>query len=672
MSWLAKLYETYEAAIQLDPDGEEPIMPISHTVQNAHINITIDERGNFKWAESLTKSPTVLPATESSAGRSSGEAPHPLADKLQYVAKDYATYGGKKKAYFEGYQKQLADWCQSDFAHPKAKAVLDYISKGRVIADLIESDVVKVNENSVLLTAWKSEDEDIPELLKNLPKEKGAFDQGSALVRWTVISETDPNEKTWEDNSLQKSWVAYESSQTALNGLCYVTGKIVPLATNHPAKLRHSGDKAKLVSSNDMSGYTFRGRFTDSKRSIEKFGNQSFGIGFDTTQKAHNALRWLISRQGQSFKNGDQIYIAWAVSGKKIPNPTYDSHTLQKNAIDNSRDLGESFAHRLNKYMSGYHAKLGETDAIVIMGIDSATPGRMGISYYRELTGSEYLKRLEKWHNQFAWYQRHTIDTDDNKGKKNKKTQTIWPIASPAPLAIAKTAYGLTLTDNLKKNLIERIIPCIIDGRPFPKDIMDCCIRRVSNRTGYKKDETWLWEKDLGIVCSLYRGFCARHSDEKIKKEYPMPLDENYHARDYLYGQLLAVAEAIEEMAMYIAEEKSRSTSASRLMQRFSAKPYSTWLNIVNGVIPYQARLKSSIPGQAEGYKRLLDKICDAFDINDFKNDNPLTGEYLLGYHSRRKWLREHKVENGEWIKKTKNNNENNDKIMEPSDELTK
>ncbi len=99
MSWMATLYETYEQGMLLDLPGEK-LMPISHTLQNAHINIVIDNDGNFKRASVLKKTQVVLPATEKSAGRSSGEAPHPLADKIQYVAKDYPHYGGKKKAYF--------------------------------------------------------------------------------------------------------------------------------------------------------------------------------------------------------------------------------------------------------------------------------------------------------------------------------------------------------------------------------------------------------------------------------------------------------------------------------------------------------------------------------------------------------------------------------------------
>ena len=57
----------------------------------------------------------------------------------------------------------------------------------------------------------------------------------------------------------------------------------------HPAKLRQGKDKAKLISTNDANGFTYRGRFVSKKEAIS--------IGYETSQKIHNALRWLIQKQ---------------------------------------------------------------------------------------------------------------------------------------------------------------------------------------------------------------------------------------------------------------------------------------------------------------------------------------------------------------------------------------
>ena len=48
---------------------------------------------------------------------------------------------------------------------------------------------------------------------------------------------------------------------------------------------------------------------------------------------------------------------------------------------------------------------LGDREDIVVMAVDSATPGRMAITYYRELIASEFLGRIQDWHEYTAWPQ---------------------------------------------------------------------------------------------------------------------------------------------------------------------------------------------------------------------------------------------------------------------------
>lgn len=662
MSWMAKLYDTYEHAMTLDLPDHKRLMPISHTLQNAHINIQIDGDGNFLGATVLEKTQIVLPATESSAGRSSGEAPHPLADKLQYVAADYAKFGGNKKHYFEGYEAQLKRWCESQYAHSKVQAVLRYIAKGQVMEDLISAGVCYLDTSDQLLTSWPfdvTEENPLPLLFKVLPKERGELEQGNAMVCWTVITEGDLVPETWRDETIQQAWIDFDAETSGQEALCYASGQRQPVASNHPAKLRHTGDKAKLVSSNDASGFTFRGRFIA--------GEQVANIGYEVTQKAHNALRWLITNQAS--RNGDQVVVAWAVSGKSIPpplTPTLDLDNFDEIAVDEqcvlstetnlSTDLGHSFSKALDRYMAGYFdgriAKLKEHESIVILGLDSATPGRMASTYYRDFMAKDYIATIEKWHLHLAWPQR--VSKEIQAGNKKPKTQVYWPLSAPSPWNILQAAYGDVVKSNeeLKKSLYERILPCILEARPLPIDLVNLAVSRASNRNN---SEHWEWERNLGVACALYRGFHhpERQPDKSKRRNYKMSLDTQYASRDYLFGRLLAIAERVEEMAMVAASEPSRSTHACRLMQRFADRPASTWLNIRNALVPYQQRLRAKLPPLEAAYNRLLDDVCDTFSRDDFVSDKRLSGEYLLGFHCQRKWLREHKLEQGLWVAKT-------------------
>ena len=478
MNWMTKLYETYgevKKQIEEEDNLDQTLSPPYHSFQNAHINIVIDEKGSFRKADVVPKdtpkdtengkettNKILIPVTESSDGRTSGEAPHPLADKLQYIAKDYPDYGGKKASYFNEYQKQLANWCQSEFSHPKVKAVYQYIQQGHVIRDLIREKIVIVDDNNQLITEWTSSDKK-PELFKVLGQAK---DQGDALVCWTVeMSTGDPQSKTWKDDGIQRAWCHYYSHYLNENSknqtinqeesLCFITGeKGIEPASNYPAKLRYSGDKAKLISSNDKDGFTYLGKFTDAYQAME--------IGIEAAQKAHSALRWLISKQ--AYRNDTQVILAWAMSGKPIPN-SFQSDTPEEEelGIDHSRDLGQSFTSKLKKKLDGYRTKLKDEESILIFGLDSATPGRMSIIYYHETNAKDFFEKLESWYKAIAWPQ----------AKQKNKSRYYWPI----PSEIVNTAYfshSRKIDNKLLNKTIERLIPCIIEGLSLPKRFSGC------------------------------------------------------------------------------------------------------------------------------------------------------------------------------------------------------
>ena len=317
MSWMQKLYQTYNAALVHNlKNTDAPLTPVGHTLQTAHIVVVIDGAGSFQTARVMApKTVVMLPVTESSENRTSGEAPHPLADKIQYVAQDYAAYGGGKKAYFDGYLQQLQAWCDSPFAHPKVQAVLHYVGKGRVMADLVQAGIFQLGSDGHILNK-SVEGEEAPPIFSVLPKTKGEIEPGSALVCWRVEVAGDAHGETWTDKTVQQSWMDYVVSSEAEKGFCLVQGEEAVISTMHPAKLRHTGDKAKLISANDKSGYTFRGRF--------EAAEEGASVSSEVSAKAHSALRWLIARQG--IRNGDQVSVAWAINGATVPAPLQDSY----------------------------------------------------------------------------------------------------------------------------------------------------------------------------------------------------------------------------------------------------------------------------------------------------------------------------------------------------------
>ena len=650
MSWMQKLFETYEACArntdyteppQAEDGGRETpaLMPVSHTSQQAQIHVILDGQGNFVRAELLPpKKQFIIPATEDSAGRTSNDAAHPLNDKIHYCAKDYV--GGKKNLYAM-YAAQLQKWCDSPYGHPKARAVYAYVSKGTLVHDLLACGILHADASGALLTepAAESKDTGRDSIFNRLqPKKVNGVtvrDQGEALVVWSVVLPGDMESQTWKDVSLQQSWMAYDAAQMQQKGLCMVEGVESPVATKHPRNIRRPGDGAKLISSNDTANFTFRGRFLDA--------GEACTVGYAASHKAHNALRWLIARQG--YRNGEQAVVAWAVSGARVPNPCEDllnlsdEDSLRDDAPDASVDaavsaqpktpppnMGLVFGQSLRKAMAGYRADLRDTDGIAIMALDAASPGRLAVTFYREQMLEQYLGNLEKWQEDCAWVL-PVRASEDNSGRTKKQKRAVFAAYAPLPDTIARVAYGRRIDDSLRKATVERLLPCIVDGAPVPRDIMECCVRRACNRVALEK---WEWLEVLGVACAMYKGYHARHLQ---KEEYDMALDKDRTSRDYLYGRLLAVAEYIERTALDLAGEK-RPTNAERLMQRFADHPYATWRQLELQLSPYSQRLQSSArAGWLFRAQKVLREICDKFLPDAFTSSAKLSGEFLLGYH---------------------------------------
>jgi CRISPR-associated protein Csd1 len=633
MNWLEALYQTYNnclghVGVQVD-DSNELLLPLSHTTQNAHIEVTLDQNADFVSARVLQKSEqkTLVPCTESSGGRAGAKpTSHPLCDKLQYLAGDFLNYEGVVTSGFarqpeephQIYLKLLTEW-QAKFPHRKIQIVLDYVKKNQLIQDLVAHKIIPIVTNEedrpAFLSEWEDKEATPPEILGALPATSKPQD---AFVRWAVTIPGDLEPRIWQDETAWESWNEFYKSTQDFSGLCYVTGEVTTLAIQHPAKLRHAADKAKLISANDSSGFTFRGRFTDNE------GLQTCGVSFDVTQKSHNALRWLIARQGKCF--GDQAIVAWALSGKNIPDALVSTVDLFEEDEFLSSDLniennplasantGQGVALALKSKISGYRVELGDTTSIVVLSLDSATPGRMAISYYRELTSSEFLDRIEKWHSQTAWKQ--------NFGKDKKF------FGAPSPLDIAQCAYGTRLDDKLKSATYRRLLPCIIENRPIPDDLVTSCIHRATARQSL---EHWEWEKALGISCALY----GKQQIQSNKHHHTMSLERERTTRSYLYGRLLAVADVLEQTALRSAGE-NRDTNAARLMQHFASHPYGTWQNIYLSLDPYRRRLKSSAPRLLHVYETEIDEIKNLFNTEEFCNDSKLEGEFLLAFHCQR------------------------------------
>ncbi len=630
MSWIEKLCNTYDKNA-----GSQGLIPLFHTGMNAHILVLIGKDGNFRTADLILEKadrPKIIPCTERSSARTSGPVPHPLFDSLQYLAGDVETYAASyfaamkasKRAAFENAQKeyleQLKDWCDSPQGNPFVRPVLRYLEKKTLTADLIRSGILPLNPDGSLMIEKPS----IPKGSKEVPPKIFSILPGDlfkAFIVFELHRSDNVNVRLFEDASVRQSWLEYSletAGKEAKRGLCQVYGKEAPLATLHPKRIRNAGDGAKLISGNDGTNFTYRGRFESPL--------EASAISIEATQKAHSALRWLIEKQG--YHDDTQYIVAWAVdSGVEVPQPVRNTAELSEEEMaygavsdaEYSVDTAELEAKALARKIAGYKAEI-DTKQICVMMLDSATPGTLAVKSYRELEGWRYLDHIRNWHENCAWHQYFGKDKVFD--------------GAPAPREIVWAAYGdMKMDDPRMKSTVARLLPCIIDARPLPKDIVDSVVRRTSSPSVTADSRgagaPWSFRKNLGIACGLYRYYKLN------ERKYTMSLDRNLKSRDYLYGRLLGVADYLEYCVLTDSEKK-RPTNAMRLMSFFSEHPFTGWATIHNQLLPYQERMRTNDPGRMNYLDAFFQEIHGAFTPEDFCSDKPLSGEYLLGYYCQK------------------------------------
>lgn len=629
MSWIQKLYDTYENCQSMVGVAEggrgSPLMPIYHTTQQAQIEAVIDTEGSWRSAEALEdkkERTTLIPCTEKSASRTSSPVPHPLFDNLTYLAGDYIKYRPFKGDRYSQYIEQLSDWCASPYAHPKVRAVLTYLKKGCLMEDLIRSGVLYRDESGALPKKWEGGKEDTPPIFKAV-----AGDQADAFVRFQVVraeGSEDLHSRIWEDRSVWQSFIDYQNSLPADRDYCYVLGREVPVSAVSPKYIRRPGDGAKLISANDKDGFTYRGRFETQ--------SQAFSIGRETTEKAHNALKWLIRRQ--AYVNGDQVILAWRTDGGKTLDPCENSLDLMFDLEPDEPQIttGEEFSQRFRRALAGYGGNLkGGEDACVI-GLDSATPGRLSIFYYRELREKDLVDRVGRWHETCRWY----FQAYPKAKAFEKDAKPVPFIGAPSPETITEAAYGRG-SDKLKKSTVQRLLPCIVDGAALPRDIVLCAVRRASNPVALDDDHG----KTLAAACALVRKIYNDRENPGIKnssdyrERWKMALDTEETDRNYLFGRALAYAQQLESYALGLSEEK-RNTNAERMQAAFSRHPAKTWETLYHALLPYLQKLGP----RGSRYRDELSGVIAAIKKDDFTNE-PLSEIYLLGYACQMQRFRE-------------------------------
>ena len=591
MSWTSELYDLYErheseAGVI---SGKAPVLlPVAHVSLKTTTEVCVSETGDFVTARKLEKGEetTIVPVTIDSATRSSGIFPMPLHDKLIYTAGDYNTIAkASGSEYHKAYMEQLSAWCQDDACPEHVRAVYAYLTKGTLVKDLTAAE---------------------------------AFGKPEDFIRFTVVDENGEIDRLYENRVVMQAWISYYTGLLTEYGIDGITGKRTAVSGKQPNSLRFPGDKAKIISANDKQGFTYRGIFREA--------SDAATVGYVESQMIHNALRWIIAKQG--WHNDSEAFACFSNDDAPLPDLSVGSFDFISIASLQSDTTGEDYSLRLRQAVHGYEQNLSPDSKIVVIGVDTADgagQGRLAITYYDEQPGSSFYTNLENWYSDCRWVKKRW--TSDKKLYYSEETPSLYEIA----VAVYGTPSGdkIMVDDHAVKRLTKRLIPCITTGRPLPKDLVSAAVRNASRPYVYTQtNQERLQFTALALVRKTIK--------ENEKGAEPMALDRNRKDRDYLFGRLLAVYDHIESRSLYL-EKKDRETNAIKLWSSYVATP----ARITDLLEQKTAGHLSKLSGGARTfYASLKGDIITALGETNAFNNRPLGEAYLLGYYTQREELR--------------------------------
>lgn len=672
MSVLTALFKTYNTALdknmvdQTDKLNQQTILlPVYHSSKkssgsNDMIEVLLSNEGAFIKAEWIEKDKVaIFPIAENSIIRAGKViAPHPLCDELSYLSKEIDAEKHKE------YERVLEDWIsylRHEHPNKELESIQKYLRKGTILEDCAKSLFAN--------TAYQMK-EDYSFILNPGEKTEKSVRLDKTFVTFQIEVEsfTKANISISTSREIHQDYIDYvrDKNGKQLQDKCDISSELTYCVSRHRGLLGN----AKLISISNHNE-TYYGRFDS--------GEEVIHIGYEVSQKIHLMLKYLMENRENKKQIGKScILVNWfsadignkeAINlmgsilpfdtieednkGEKIINEHADSEYLDSEydeeeefeEDDVPRTLGGSSSSTINDYLTGKNRGVKTSDKFYIMILDKISNGRISVKYFRELSKSDLLNRVESWYDSTSW-------PIYNGAIKKETKQT------PSLFRYADTIFGYEnvqgnmecRNSKLRTKTVERLLPCILDHKKLPLDLKSRMLENLCHRNSYDKS----WNSVLAIGCSIFKKY---QYDQENGREVKVMFDTTNKERNYLYGRLLAIYEKLEQDALNIdslGNEDKRSTNAERLWTAYTKMPARTAKILEEKLNPYKLKLYKNRKGLAQKYDIMITDIMNLLSENvnfQLEMNKALNENFVFGYYAQKQ----------DFYKKKDSSNKNNE-----------
>lgn len=654
MNLLQALLTTYNRALEnhlvdvVQDETKASILPLYHSNKRSTsgediLEITLDEDGEFLTGRFLPKDAYVIyPVTQSSLIKTGNPAPHPLCDKVIYLSKPLPGITAKlADAWYEKYTLYMNQLGQiKDFSehhpNPDFNVIYQYIVK----TDIMQ-DVIGVIKNSRAGKDYRLEEDKLiwTEVVNKKEKEK-SMNLSSIFITFAIEHLTGSISVT-QNQEIHQFYIDYvmEQLKDKPKDFCDITGQKMYCVSSHRGLLGN----AKLISISNNKDYY--------KGTVFSTGEEVIHIGYETSQKIHNMLKYLLDTNSFNRHIGGNTYIvSWLVQDLQKGGAPFstdaadeDPFAPEDDGLDDVKEqpvnlLGNPRSHDLISYFTGAKAigeEAGDSNFCLLI-LEKISAGRISVKYFREFPATDILQRVKSWYASIKWL----------KWSKIEKRMQWW---YPSIFTLVNFLYGTEddgklncKQDAVKKQALGRLIPCIVEGKRLPRDMQVKAFYQLLNRQSYKK----CWLRAISLGCIIFKK-CYWDSG-KWNREYPSLTDKGVincmDKRSFAYGRLLAAYEKLEEDALVDkqikqsekTEKATRVTNAERFWTSMIQRPLQTAALLETRTKYYRNSLGQKNKGRSVFYAKLFTQLYNeirAYEVDSMSGTKSANEDFILGYY---------------------------------------